>query len=86
MKRLLGWVDQLPLLWVALVAAWLAVAPVQPEPHLLEKLRMLMQGTLTRPLDVFDLFLHATPLALLALKLWRGRHQPPAPPPTDHPG
>lgn len=86
MRHLLGWVDQLPLLWVALVAAWLAVAPVLPEPHLLEKLRLLSQGALTQPIDVFDLFLHATPLAVLALKLWRARPRPPAPPPSDHPG
>lgn len=42
-----------------------------PEPHLVEKLRMLLAGTLVRPLDIFDLAMHATPLALLVLKLWR---------------
>ncbi len=82
MKRLLGWIDRLPLLWVAMIAAWLAVAPVQPEPHLIEKLRMLSQGTLVRPLDVFDLLMHAAPLFVLATKLWRARKKtPPTPPP-----
>lgn len=79
MKLLLNWLDQLPLLWVALVAAWLAVAPVLPEPHLLEKLRMLSQGNLVKPLDVFDLFLHATPLAVLGTKLWRAQRKTPPP-------
>jgi hypothetical protein len=43
------WLDQFPLLWLTLIALWLAVAPVVPEPHLVEKLRMLFQGTLGRP-------------------------------------
>ena len=65
------WIDRLPLTWLALVAAYLAVAPWVPEPHLIEKWRMLSQGTLSRPIDIFDLFLHTTPLVLLALRLWR---------------
>jgi hypothetical protein len=67
----MGWLDRFPLLWLTLLALWLAVAPVVPEPHLVEKLRMLSQGTLTRPLDIFDLLLHSVPLALLLLRLWR---------------
>jgi hypothetical protein len=49
----------------------LAIAPITPEPHLIEKVRMLAQGSLVRPLDIFDLALHATPLLIVALKLWR---------------
>ena len=49
----------------------MGVSPITPEPHLIEKLRMLGNGTLTRPLDIFDLCLHAAPLMLLALRLWR---------------
>jgi hypothetical protein len=51
------------------VAIFLALAPFVPEPHLVEKLRMLSKGELRRPLDIFDLFLHATPLALLLVKI-----------------
>ena len=54
-QLLTRWLDKLPFTWLALLAAWLAVAPLVPEPHLIEKLRMLVQGTLVRPLDVFDL-------------------------------
>jgi hypothetical protein len=68
---MMGWLDRFPLLWLAVLALWLAVAPVVPEPHLVEKLRMLSQGTLSRPLDIFDLLLHSVPLALLLLRLWR---------------
>ena len=77
---MMRWLDRFPLLWLVLLAAWMAVAPISPEPHLVEKLRMLGQGTLTRPLDIFDLALHATPLLLLGLRLWRrttGRITPP---------
>jgi hypothetical protein len=65
------WLDRIPLPLLIALAAWMALAPFTPEPHLVEKLRMLLLGTLTRPLDVFDLLLHAVPLVLLALRLWR---------------
>jgi hypothetical protein len=77
---MMRWLDRFPLLWLVLLAAWMAVAPISPEPHLIEKLRMLGQGTLTRPLDIFDLAMHAAPLLLLAVRLWRratGRITPP---------
>jgi hypothetical protein len=65
------WLDRLPLPWLIFMAFWMAVAPIQPEPHLIEKFRMLSQGTLTVPLDIFDLLMHTTPLVLLGLRLWR---------------
>jgi hypothetical protein len=66
-----GWIDRIPIAGLAVVAAWLAVAPLFPEPHLLEKLKMLGAGTLRRPIDIFDLLFHAVPLALLAWRLRR---------------
>lgn len=65
------WLDRIPLFLLILVAAWMAVAPISPEPHLVEKVRMLFQGTLIRPIDSFDLLYHAAPIVLLALKVWR---------------
>lgn len=65
------WLDRIPLPLLIGLAAWMALAPFTPEPHLVEKLRMLTQGTLTRPLDVFDLLFHVAPLLVLALRLWR---------------
>ena len=56
--------------WVFVpAAALLALAPFRPEPHLVEKVRMLVQGTLSKPIDIFDLLLHATPLILLIVKI-----------------
>jgi hypothetical protein len=65
------WLDRFPLGLLIAIALWLAVAPIVPEPHLVEKLRMLSQGTLTKPLDIFDLLLHSVPLVLLGIRLWR---------------
>lgn len=67
----MAWLDNIPW-WVALVAALtLGLAPFVPEPHIVEKLRMLAAGTLRRPIDVFDLALHATPWLLLIAKAVR---------------
>ena len=66
---MLDLIDKIPLLILVALALTLGLAPFVPEPHLVEKLRMLRQGTLTKPLDIFDLLMHATPWALLILKL-----------------
>lgn len=69
----LRWLDELPLGLVVLAALLLGLAPFQPEPHVWEKLKLLMDGTLTRPLDIFDLLLHGSPFLILVLKLLRMR-------------
>jgi len=65
------WLDRIPLVPLMFVALLLGLAPFQPEPHLWEKLKMLASGTLSRPVDIFDLVLHAAAPALLVLKLAR---------------
>jgi hypothetical protein len=62
--------DAIPYSVLVPVAIALALAPFYPKPHLLEKLQMLFAGELRRPLDIFDLFLHGAPLALLAAKVF----------------
>lgn len=67
----MNWLDRIsftPLLFAAIL---LGMAPFQPEPHLVEKLRMLFNGSLQRPIDIFDLFLHGTPMVLVVLKIIR---------------
>ena len=56
---------------VLLICATLGLAPFTPEPHIWEKLKMLVDGALTRPIDIFDLCLHGFPWLLVALKLAR---------------
>jgi hypothetical protein len=63
------WLDNISLTLLLPVAVLLALMPFTPEPHLWEKLKMLLDGALVRPIDIFDLLLHGTPLALLVLKL-----------------
>jgi hypothetical protein len=71
MNRLLEWVDRTPLAGFLVVALTLGLAPFLPEPHLWEKLKMLYDWKLTRPIDIFDLFLHGVPWLALGLKLYR---------------
>lgn len=63
------WLDMIPLPLLAIAAIFLLLAPFQPMPHALEKLIMLKNGDLKRPIDIFDLFLHTAPTILLILKL-----------------
>ncbi len=65
------WLDKIPLPVLLPVAVFLGLAPFVPEPHLWEKLKMLVAGTLVKPIDIFDLFLHGTPLVLLVFKVVR---------------
>lgn len=63
--------DRIP--WgIAIIAALtLGLAPFLPEPHIVEKLRMLSKGTLVRPIDIFDLLWHAAPWLVVFAKLAR---------------
>jgi len=47
----------------------LGLAPFFPQPHLVEKLRMLFSGTLVRPIDIFDLAMHGAPWVALGIKV-----------------
>jgi hypothetical protein len=67
----LSWRWLIPLAILAALAPW----PIGPEPHLVQKLGYLIEGRLSRPIDIFDLLFHASPTLLLAGKLfveWSG--------------
>ena len=68
---MLKFIDDIPLLALIVISLFLGTAPLGSQPHLIEKLLMLFSGTLSKPIDIFDLFLHATPVILLAIKLFR---------------
>jgi hypothetical protein len=73
------WLDRLPTPLLIVAALFIGLAPFLPEPHVVEKLRMLFGGSLRRPMDIFDLCFHLLPVVLLLLKLGRtaaGKHQP----------
>jgi len=65
------WIDKIPLLMLVVGALLLGLAPFTPEPHLLEKLRMLSNAKLSSAVDVFDLLLHGSLPILLIVKLLR---------------
>ena len=65
------WLDRIPLTALVIAAIALGLAPFTPEPHLWQKLKMLANGTLSRPIDIFDLIMHASLPLLLAVKLIR---------------
>ena len=46
----------------------MGLAPFHPMPHLFEKLQMLVEGELRRPVDIFDLVMHSAPFVLLLVK------------------
>jgi hypothetical protein len=65
------WFDKIPIVGLLVIAVLMALAPFSPEPHLVEKFRMLKAGTLTRPIDIFDVVWHLFPSILLAIRLIR---------------
>jgi len=64
-------IDRIPLPFLVVISIMMLGAPFVPEPHLVEKTRMLLAGSLTRPIDIFDLFWHLLPAIVLAVKLFR---------------
>lgn len=66
---MLKWLSNFPLVLLIIATVLLGLAPFSSEPHLWQKLKMLFNGSLSRPIDIFDLFLHGTPALLLSIKL-----------------
>jgi len=64
----MSWLDRIPFTTLILISLMLRLAPFVPEPHVVEKLRMLFDGSLAKPIDIFDLLMHGAPWVLLGLK------------------
>ena len=67
MNTIISFIDKLNWGIIILLCVTMGLAPFSP-PHILEKLSMLIKGNLIKPIDWFDLFLHATPWIILILK------------------
>ena len=63
--------DKIPYSILIVAAIFMILLPFKPMPHVLEKLIMLKNGTLTKPIDIFDLFYHLIPTIILFLKIYR---------------
>ncbi|HEY6011211.1 MAG TPA: RND transporter [Nitrospirota bacterium] len=64
----MDYIAKLPWGLVIIACLTLGLAPFFP-PHIWEKLQMLQRGQLVRPIDWFDLFLHAAPWVVLMVKI-----------------
>lgn len=64
-------IDRLPFSLLIVMTVFMLAAPFVPEPHLVEKMRMLVDGRLTQSLDIFDVFWHLLPAILLMVKIAR---------------
>jgi hypothetical protein len=64
---MIDYIQRMPWSIVIILCLTLGLAPFTP-PHIVEKLRMLSQGKLVRPIDWFDLFFHGVPWLLLIAK------------------
>jgi hypothetical protein len=72
----LHFLDQLPFPVLIVFAIFMLLAPFHPMPHVVEKILMLKNGQLHRPIDIFDLVFHLAPLLLLGLKWWLSHGRP----------
>lgn len=71
--KLFDIIDKMPYSALIIFALTLGLAPFFPMPHLYEKLLMLKNGFLIKPIDIFDLFFHMIPILVLILKIIRDR-------------
>jgi SPX domain protein involved in polyphosphate accumulation len=71
------WLDKISIWYILIFAILFGLAPFQSEPHLWQKIRMLIDGSLSKPIDIFDLFMHGLPALFFIVKsirmiyLWR---------------
>ena len=68
-----NFIDRIPTTLLIVLAVFMLLAPFRPMPHVVEKLMLLKDGTLHRPIVIFDRFSHVTPLIVLLLKLYTDR-------------
>ena len=72
---MLKFLDKIPYSALIIFSLMLLAAPMTPMPHVIEKGLMLINGTLTRTVDIFDLLFHLSPSILLALKFFKDRRR-----------
>ena len=63
--------DKIPFRTAIIMTIFLGLAPFYPEPHLWQKLNMLVVGDLVKPIDIFDMLFHMAPGLVLLAKIYR---------------
>ncbi len=70
------YIDAIPLPTLIIMSLLLGLAPFVPEPHITQKISMLVNSELVKIVDIFDLIMHGSPSVLLVIRLirqWMGR-------------
>ena len=75
----MNFIDRTDIRFFVIASLLLGLAPFFPEPHIWEKLKMLADGSLSKPIDIFDLVMHGAPWVLLIIKITRLKRQPEQP-------
>ena len=70
-EKLINFIDGLPAFPTIIIGVWMGLAPFMPEPHLVQKFLMAMNGDAFKLIDVFDVFMHGSLGAIAILKIWR---------------
>lgn len=65
---MLKFLNKIPYSTLILATIFMLLTPISPMPHIVEKILMIKNGALYKPLDIFDLFFHISPLILLIIK------------------
>lgn len=68
-QTILKFLDKTPYSVLIVFTIMMLAAPMTPMPHVVEKVLMLTNGTLTRPIDIFDLCFHLLPLMRAITKI-----------------
>lgn len=68
--KYLSFLDKVSYSNLILGAILLGLAPFVPMPHSIEKILMLTKGELTKPIDIFDLLFHLSPIFVIGLKFY----------------
>lgn len=69
MNWLSGKLAKIPMSVLLIVSVFMLVAPVFPEPHLIQKLQWIRDGVSFKWVDIFDVIWHVFPCVFLVLKL-----------------
>lgn len=77
MKKIAAILNRVDYVMLVILCLTLGLSPFFPEPHIWEKLKMLAQGVLVKPLDIFDLFFHGLPWIALIAKIVLGQRPVP---------
>jgi hypothetical protein len=68
--KYLSFLDKISYTNLLIGALLLGLAPFMPMPHSIEKILLLAKGELTKPIDIFDLFFHLSPIFIIGLKFY----------------